>query len=161
MAKMWWLFARILWSVVCWKFATEVHMWVEGTMRQFGVICVYCLYDLVVSMWYKKGANMKKKVSGKEYKGKICDEEELNVCLFNLSDHGKSGKWINCLCLCWCPIDSLYKWDWVLGIVRIVGVCQYVTLVSLCTYIEDFPAQGFPMHKIAKAKIEVFVSGCT
>ena len=35
---------------------------------------------------------MEKKVTGKEYKGKICDEEELNVCLFNLSDHGKSGK---------------------------------------------------------------------
>ena len=33
-------------------------------------------------------------------------------------------------------IDSLCKWGWVLGIVRIVGVCQYVTLVSLCTYIE-------------------------
>ena len=33
---------------------------------------------------------MKKKVEiGKEHKGKICDEEELNVCLFSISDHGK------------------------------------------------------------------------
>ena len=32
------------------KFATEVHMWVEDTMRQFGVICMYYLYDLVIPM---------------------------------------------------------------------------------------------------------------
>ena len=66
-----------------------------------------------------------------------------------------------CLCLCWRPIDSLCKWDWVLGIVRAVGLCQYVTLVSLFTYYKDFPAQGVPMYKIAKAKIEVFANGCT
>ena len=66
-------------------------MWVEDTMRQFGVICMYCLYDLVFSHVIKE-ANMKKKFSGKEHKGRICDEEELNVCLFNVSDHEKSGK---------------------------------------------------------------------
>ena len=39
-----------------------------------------------------KEANMKKKFSGEEHKGEICDEEELNVCLFNVSDYRKSGK---------------------------------------------------------------------
>ena len=42
---------------------------------------------------------MKKRFSGKEHKGKICDEEELNVSLVNVSDHGKSGKYMYYLCL--------------------------------------------------------------
>ena len=66
-------------------------MWVEDTMRYFGVICVYCLYGLVCCHIIKE-ANMKKKFSGKKHKGKICDEEELNVYLFNVRDQGKSGK---------------------------------------------------------------------
>ena len=52
---------------------------------------MYCLYGLVVSHMIKE-AHMKKKFNGKEHKRKICDEEELDVCLFIVSDHGKSGK---------------------------------------------------------------------
>ena len=39
----------------------------------------------------EKEVDMKKRFSGKEYKAKICDEEELNVCLFSISDHGRVG----------------------------------------------------------------------
>ena len=54
-------------------------------------MCMYRLYDLIVSHVIKE-ANTKNKVGGKEHKGKICDEEDLKVYLFNASDHGKSGK---------------------------------------------------------------------
>ena len=42
---------------------------------------------------------MKKRFSGKEHKGKIYNEEELNVCLFNVSDFRKSGKYMYYFCL--------------------------------------------------------------
>ena len=50
------------------NFATEVQIWVEDTMRYFGVICMYCLYDLVVSHVIKE-ANIKKNSMGKNIRG--------------------------------------------------------------------------------------------
>ena len=46
-----------------------------------------------------KKANIKKKFNGKEHKGEIYNEEELNVCLFSVNDHKKSGKYMYYLCL--------------------------------------------------------------